>query len=118
MLNEIQKFVFVLIDSNNLIPFYFGYAHTINKLAKLIKVKIQIIRENNIIECLLITCKLLFVTMRIASVKIIVGNIFGFNIEYRHSVFPTCDIVRCTALLPLRLIDNTEFRKKCLHQLL
>ena len=81
----------------------------------LIQVKVQIVCKDDVVECLFITGKLLLMTMRIASVKVIVANILCLDIENRHTILTTGDIVRCTALLPFGFVNDAEFGQKALH---
>ena len=109
MLNETQEFLFASINSHNLVSLHFCYANTIHKLTVFIEMKIKIVREDNIIEGLLVACELFLVTMRVASIKVIVANILCLDVEHRHAIFATGYIVRRTALHSLGFIYDAQF---------
>ena len=55
-----MEFLFIFNYSNNLVSLYFCYTNTIDKLAMLIEMEIQIVSKDNIVKSLFISCKLFF----------------------------------------------------------
>ena len=81
----------------------------------LVQMEVQIISEDNIVESLLIACKLLFMTMRVAPIKVIVTNVLCFDVKNWHTILATGDVVRRATLHSLWFVHDTEFWQQTLH---
>ena len=117
VLNHAGELLFGFSNSHNLATFRLCNPYTIHKLAIFVEMKVQIICEDNIIECLLIAVELLFMAVLAASVEVVVVHIFCLHKEHRQMVFlPLNDIVRRTTFDMCRFVSYHHLWEQTLQQ--
>ena len=87
MLDHTNKLIFSLINAYNLISLDFCYPHAIHELTLFIQVKVKIVCEDDIVECLLVTVELFFMTVLVTSVKVVVVNVLSLYKEHWQMIF-------------------------------
>ena len=87
-IHNLQEFRNIRLDNNHLVATNFGNAHAIDKFAKLIEMKIEIVRKQDVVKRILVPVELFLVFA--VAVQVAVIHVLRFDKRHRD--------VRCAAL--------------------
>ena len=119
MLNHRQKLVLGFIDAYNLIALDFRYPYAIYKRLVFIKVEVEIVGENDVVECLLVAVELFLVPLLVAAVKVGVAQILCLHKEHWQMILlPRDDIVWRATFEVSWFVGHNHLGQQALQQLL